>query len=266
MRLKSFFVSSVGPIALVQLDDLADTVVLAGPNGVGKTSINVAILNLARSPTAFKNVWMIVEATSAEEFARWAKKTLDTRNNADANLLAHTLHRNRRRNQYHSAFLNFDSDRAVRNIQNYTFQWDVGNPLTEEIGWDFGYNSLSSRYNDVRHSLFRMVEGQKREIADKAFTMRDTGQGQMVLDFPDILKPFKDAFWQLLAPKKLVEVNTRDQQIYYEFNGQKLTFETLSSGEKEVVNIVFDFLLRDPADCVVVFDEPELHLHPELSL
>jgi predicted ATP-dependent endonuclease of OLD family len=31
------------------------------------------------------------------------------------------------------------------------------------------------------------------------------------------------------------------------------------------VNIVFDFLLRNPSDCIVFFDEPELHLHPELS-
>jgi hypothetical protein len=28
---------------------------------------------------------------------------------------------------------------------------------------------------------------------------------------------------------------------------------------------VFDFLLRSPRDCIVIFDEPELHLHPELS-
>src|SRR5262249_25418709 len=26
-----------------------------------------------------------------------------------------------------------------------------------------------------------------------------------------------------------------------------------------------DFLLRAPEDCVIFFDEPELHLHPELS-
>lgn len=32
-----------------------------------------------------------------------------------------------------------------------------------------------------------------------------------------------------------------------------------------MVNIVFDFLLRGASDCVVIFDEPELHLHPELS-
>ena len=32
-----------------------------------------------------------------------------------------------------------------------------------------------------------------------------------------------------------------------------------------LVNIVFDILLRRPSDSVVFFDEPELHLHPELS-
>ena len=31
------------------------------------------------------------------------------------------------------------------------------------------------------------------------------------------------------------------------------------------MNIAFDFLLRRPTDCIVFFDEPELHLHPELS-
>jgi hypothetical protein len=39
----------------------------------------------------------------------------------------------------------------------------------------------------------------------------------------------------------------------------------MSSGEREVVNIVFDFILRAPSDCVIFFDEPEIHLHPELS-
>ncbi len=87
----------------------------------------------------------------------------------------------------------------------------------------------------------------------------------MPLDFPDILAPFKEAFWQLVAPKKLIEVNTKDQTIYYEVDGKKLPLETLSSGEQEVINITFDFILRGPADCVVLFDEPELHLHPELS-
>ena len=38
----------------------------------------------------------------------------------------------------------------------------------------------------------------------------------------------------------------------------------LSSGEREVLGIAFDFILRNPSHCIVFFDEPELHLHPEL--
>ena len=38
-----------------------------------------------------------------------------------------------------------------------------------------------------------------------------------------------------------------------------------SESKPNPINIVFDFLLRAPSDCIIFFDEPELHLHPELS-
>ena len=67
MRIKSFQIRAVAPIQLVQVEDVADIVVFAGPNGVGKTSIGTALLNLARNPAVNTNVWMIVEATNDEE-------------------------------------------------------------------------------------------------------------------------------------------------------------------------------------------------------
>jgi ABC-type cobalamin/Fe3+-siderophores transport system ATPase subunit/molybdopterin converting factor small subunit len=240
-------------------------VVFAGPNGVGKTNINNALLQLARNPAPNTNIWMTVEATDEEERTRWGKPMLDTRQQQDAAILRKHLQRNQRRNRYQGSFLNFDSDRSIRNIQNYGFNWDVGNPLAEDLGWDIGLKSLHDRYNDVRHSIFRIVEGQRRDIADQVLMMQHSGTKEMKLNFPDVIEPFRAAFWQLLAPKKLVEVSVRNQQLYYEYNGAKLSLDTLSSGEKEVVNIVFDFLLRGPQHCVVLFDEPELHLHPELS-
>jgi AAA domain, putative AbiEii toxin, Type IV TA system len=39
----------------------------------------------------------------------------------------------------------------------------------------------------------------------------------------------------------------------------------ISSDEARRIAFGFDFLSRAPSDCVVIFDEPELHLHPELS-
>jgi energy-coupling factor transporter ATP-binding protein EcfA2 len=265
MRITSFEISDVGPIKRISVQDMADVVVFAGPNGVGKTQLNAALITFAQNPGSFTNVNMRIEATCDEERQRWGRSILDTRNNNEAGLLRAILQRNQRRNKYQSSFLNFDSDRAIRNVVQYQFGWDIGNPLMEELGWDVAFNPLSHRYNDVRHSLFRMVEGQKRQIADEAFSRQRAGETSMSLAMPDILQTFKDVFWQLLAPKRLIEVNTREQQIYFETEGLKLTIEQLSSGEREVVNIAFDFLLREPNDCVIIFDEPELHLHPELS-
>ena len=45
---------------------------------------------------------------------------------------------------------------------------------------------------------------------------------------------------------------------------QRLGIESLSSGELEVLRIALDFVLREPSHCIVFFDEPDLHLHPEL--
>ena len=265
MRLTGFGIREASPIKLVETSDLSSVVVLAGPNGVGKTRINESLLQFGRDPRADPNRWMQVEATDEVEIQQWSKRILDTRNASDAALLSKTLRRSQRRNRYRSSFLNFDSDRAVRNVQTYGFSWDVRNPFDEEIGWEMGFTPLHDRYNDVRHSLFRLVESQRRAVSDKAFELRVSGASTMALDFPDILAPFKEAFWQLLAPKKLVEVSARHQQIFYEYEGKKLPVESLSSGEREVVNIVFDFILRNPEHSVILFDEPELHLHPELS-
>lgn len=91
------------------------------------------------------------------------------------------------------------------------------------------------------------------------------GQQQMNLNFPDPLAPYKAAFAQLLSPKKLLDAEAKHQDLFFEAGDCRYPIGSLSSGEREVVNIVFDFLLRNPRDCVVFFDEPELHLHPELS-
>jgi len=87
----------------------------------------------------------------------------------------------------------------------------------------------------------------------------------MNLYFEDPLDPFKEAFNSLLGPKTLAQPDIQNQILRYEFNGETLDTATLSSGEREVVNIAFDIILRTPSDCIFVIDEPELHLHPELS-
>jgi hypothetical protein len=213
MRITSFEITDVGPIKRISVQDMADVVVFAGPNGVGKTQLNAALIAFAQNPGSFTNVNMRIEATCDEDRQRWGRSTLDTRNNNEAGLLRAILQRNQRRNKYQSSFLNFDSDRAIRNVIQYQFNWDIGDPLLEVLGWDAAFGPLSVRYNDVRHSLFRMVEGQKRQVAEEAYARQRAGETSMPLSMPDILQPFKDAFLQLLAPKRLIEVDTEVSQV-----------------------------------------------------
>ena len=86
----------------------------------------------------------------------------------------------------------------------------------------------------------------------------------MKLEFTDPMIPFNEAFFKLLGPKIFAKPKIREQRLTYMDGGNEFDIKSLSSGEREVLGIAFDFILRNPSHCVVFFDEPELHLHPEL--
>ena len=139
MRLNSFSVVGVGPIKNVSVGKLSDTVVLAGPNGVGKTNVVTSLMTHLRDARPAQDTALIVEATNENEVRDWGKKSLDTKVPDDCNRLRNTLQRNQRRNKYKSSILNFDSDRAIRNIQPFNFSWDIGNPYGEDVDWSLGF-------------------------------------------------------------------------------------------------------------------------------
>lgn len=175
------------------------------------------------------------------------------------------LQRSKKRGQLRSGVLNFDSGRSFEQVKPYAYSWNFTDPSDEDLAWAATLNPMKSRFEDVVHSMFRKVRSQKETIAKKALALHLQGATSMPLDFGDPLEPFKRAFSQLLPGKRLLDVEENGQNLHYLQGGQKLDLNRLSSGEREVVTVVFDFLLRNPEDCIVVFDEPELHLHPELS-
>lgn len=264
MRIVSFTLKQSSGLDLVQANDLSDVVVFAGPNGVGKTRLLNAFIQFFREPRGGR-MQLTVEATSDAEVKAWKKARLDTAIEADAALLQQTLQKNQRRNKHRSTVLNFESDRAIAQVRPFSFSFDVSDPFEEDVSWEQSFSFLRDRFQDVQHSLFRLVESQRQRISSRAVKLKADGARVMELNFSDPLADFKKAFHQLLGPKVMLDLDPRDQQIYYEHEGVRRPISTLSSGEKEVLNIVFDFILRNPSDCIVFFDEPELHLHPELS-
>jgi predicted ATPase len=265
MRITRIYAEEVLPVQHFSVDRLSDVVVVAGPNGVGKSRLIEGLLQKFQDTNSYPNIQMTLEATSLTEQVEWGKELLDTSVPADAQILTRTLQKNRSRRQWNSSVIHFESDRSIQKINSYNFTWDITDPWLENIGWNHTFGGLKARFQDTIHSLFRKVHSHEKEISRRAIELQKGGQSSMPLDFPDPLKAFKDAFALLVAPKRLLDPDPRNQHLLYEYDGRQFQLNSLSSGEREVVNIVFDFILRTTSDCIVFFDEPELHLHPELS-
>lgn len=265
MRITSIIVKDKPPIKNFEVTDLSNTVVIAGPNGIGKTRLIQQIISILRNPKPDQSLSVKISATSPDERESWGKDILSTLENNDSALLRNHIQKSRKRGKWISSIVNFDSSRTFEPIQSFQWSWNFNDPFDEDIGWDVLFNPFRSRYQDTIHALYRKMGHYRTEISKKYEELRKAGQAQMQIDPTEPLKKFRDAFNILLSPKELVDIPVENPKIQYLENGQLLPIDNLSSGEREVFTIVFDLLLHEPSDCIIFFDEPEVHLHPELS-
>ncbi len=263
MRISAIAAADIFPIKTFQVEGLSDLVVIAGPNGVGKTRlINGLLAHFRNSKTG--NVSFNVEATDESERSVWGQSALNTSKPDEAQKLRALLQQNKTRRNLKSAIIYYESSRSIQNVQPLSYQFEYADPWDEAVGWDLSFGGLAGRWQDTQHAIFKKIQSQKMSIASRAIQLRNDGHAVMNLEFSDPLEPFKEAFESLLGPKKLHSVDIQNQQLLYSEGGQTREVSSLSSGEREVLTITFDFLLRKPSHCIVFFDEPELHLHPEL--
>ncbi|MBN1665144.1 MAG: ATP-binding protein [Deltaproteobacteria bacterium] len=264
MRIKDIHVTNALPVELFDVEDISDIVVIAGPNGVGKTRLVSALISHFQNLNG-KNIKFKIQATSDDEIAAWGKRELDTSVQQDADLLTQMLQQNRQRRNLKSSVFYYESNRSIQKIQPLSYQWDMPDPWEEKISWNFTFGGLASRFQDTLHAIFKKIQTQKTSIANRAISLKQEGYESMKLEFSDPLDPFREAFFKLLGPKRLLKADVQGNTLRFEHKGKEYDINALSSGEREVLNIAFDFLLRSPSDCIVFVDEPELHLHPELS-
>ena len=121
MRIKALSIQNALPIQRFEAKDLSDVVVLAGPNGVGKTRLIETILGHLRGASTNPDISGVIEATSKQEQTEWGKVELDMSQPADMDILRTNLQRNRRRSNLTSTVLNFESDRTIQNVQPFAF-------------------------------------------------------------------------------------------------------------------------------------------------
>lgn len=85
--------------------------------------------------------------------------------------------------------------------------------------------------------------------------------------FPDSLKPIRDFFNKFFAPMQFREVRIYTSPFQYVIDTPRgeIDIDDLSGGEKEILNIVIRFHQLKPKGSVILFDEADAHLHPDLE-
>ncbi len=67
MRIKSIDAKNILPITHFEVNNLSNIVVIAGPNGVGKTRLTQAVINKFQNLNSSPQLRLVIEATTNEE-------------------------------------------------------------------------------------------------------------------------------------------------------------------------------------------------------
>jgi AAA15 family ATPase/GTPase len=154
VRIKELHLHDWTVIREAHFSDLGDFVVIAGPNGVGKTKIKDAIVHIFQnsgSPPPGSTV--VLTATNDSERSAWG----DSEVTLPKQSFWAFASRNNKRLKSTSRLIQIDSNRVVEsiNFQQLTFQ-AIGDPEEEEVGYSYGYNNVKDRFVDICRTLHRL--------------------------------------------------------------------------------------------------------------
>lgn len=266
MHIKELHLNEWSVIRQADFENLSDFVVIAGPNGVGKTKIKEAIVHIFQNngnPPAGSKV--VLEATNLEERTAWGADEITLPSSQFWHLLTS---KNNKKLKTKSRLIQIDSNRAIESIsfQQQTFQ-SIGDVESEEVGYNYGHNNVKERFKDICTTLHRLKCKEVTSVYNEYQNNVDISKSSVTLNkLSDPTEKYIDIFGKLLYPKQMVMIDINSYTIQYKDDqGEIRPFDQLSSGEREVVILTFDILAQDPSDCLILIDEPEIHLHPELT-
>jgi predicted ATPase/uncharacterized protein YlzI (FlbEa/FlbD family) len=265
MRIKELKLNNWEVIRQADLLDLSDFVVIAGPNGVGKTKIKNAIVHIFQNsgnPPSGSSV--ILESTNQEETDSWGQSEFNLPQTSFWSFISTSTKRLKSK----SRLIQIDSNRSVESLkfQQLTFN-QIGDPENEEVGYNYGFDNVKNRFADICRTLHRLKSREVTSVYTEYNKQLDITKPNVTLNrLEDPTEKYIELFGKLLYPKTMLPIDINSTTIQYkDEEGIVRNFDALSSGEREVVVLTFDILTQHPNDCIILIDEPEVHLHPELT-
>lgn len=159
-------------------------------------------------------------------------------------------------------FLRPDRGYGARNYdQKLLFNWK--NRLTPQHFSRISYAQSNQQYEDMYDFL---VEQSYHHIYDLGMYQKYIESGEAASRPEDPLRPYNDLLGRLFPGYAFVDTSTNKLVLQVRLpTGDIVPFQDLSSGEKEVFFILSFFIRHAITYSVIVIDEPDLHLHPELA-
>jgi AAA15 family ATPase/GTPase len=267
MRIKELQLKNYNVIKSAVFADLGPTVVIAGPNGVGKTTVKNAIIQTFQNGNPPPGCRIVLEATNEEERAQLNGD--DQIALPNSGFFNSVFRKNRKKISAKTRLIHINSDRQIQNVNFSQYGLNqLGDPEGEEIQSQWSLDVVNNRFSDVINTLYRMKTKLITEYGLSAVNAFEANEGKTasIQRIKDPAEPFIKIFNELLYPKRMAPIKPSSSSIrFFDEESIERDFSQLSSGEKEVIAITFDIQLQNPEDCIIVIDEPELHLHPELS-
>jgi ABC-type cobalamin/Fe3+-siderophores transport system ATPase subunit len=267
MKIESIDLTDYKPIKRLSISHLGSTIVIAGANGSGKTRLKDAIVQTIKGTPLMD---MTILATRAEERdGRYfnGERVVVKKGVQNPVLKNYINSRKYGSGRYVGSVVQIDSSRSVQSVTYNPVNWLGADPDDADAPSNFYLNPFTNRWQDFVNYIHQKSAARDKKLAEAIKGNPDLLGGEILSRNPNPLDKYKEIFSAILPGKTLLDINPAKPGIfrYLDESEQELPFSSLSSGEQEVIKVLFDVARKDIRHSVLIVDEPELHLHPTLT-
>jgi len=289
MRITYFRIENFRNIRLAECDNPPDFVVICGGNGCGKSALLQALMTAKEYAAPYGGFTTDPRAVSAD--APLATVQVRLRFSDTERAWYQRVHNNPcpeedeivieiRPGGAARATKRSDVTRQLLSWYSRTFEASPGFfeyiddhrmfPKKQLSTWDassLGDERMKQSLGEAGGAKFRFTKEYlaSRVMGDLQELQASYRAGAPV--FPDSLKPIREFFNRFFAPMEFLQVRIDTSPFQYTVRTPRgdIDIDDLSAGEKEVFSTFIRFHQLHPRDAVVLFDEADAHLHPDLE-
>ncbi len=271
-----------------------DTIILAGENGTGKTSILDLIFDFSKIglDSIQRDEYRIIEVEISEDEQELVMNNTNSFKEGIKNGIVTFIFDFHIISNWNQVSVNFTSEDGIKkSFTGNIFHQPNIKPIFRAIYSDVEINYTSREITSVTAKDI----DQKQPDSYKSSNNLATEITQLLIDIAAIdsqefsqwgkenvgkpvdenrldqrIKRFTKAFELIFPTKKFIGIENRNnhKEVIFEENGKRMSIDKLSSGEKQIV-FRGGFLLKDKESSkgsVVLIDEPEISLHPSWQI